>query len=94
MGLLRELRNPTKKDVKIQGMYIKVHAQVGVKKESVIAVSPERYDIAVREPAERNLANARIRVLLARTLALDPKQVRLISGHQSPHKIFAIATSL
>lgn len=71
-------------------MYIKVHAVPGAKKEKVTRISDERYDIAVREPAERNLANERIREILAREFTITTGLVRLISGHRSPHKIFSI----
>ncbi|MEI6659953.1 MAG: DUF167 domain-containing protein [bacterium] len=71
-------------------MYIRVNAIAGAKKESIEKVGENCYDISVREPAERNLANARIRTLLARELSFPEKFVRLISGHQSPHKIFSI----
>ena len=73
----------------MQNMYIKVHAVPGAKKELVTRVSVERYDIWVREPAERNLANGRIKTLLARTLGLPEGSVRLVAGHRSLHKIFS-----
>jgi uncharacterized protein YggU (UPF0235/DUF167 family) len=71
-------------------MYIRVNAVAGAKKESVQKIADNRYEISVREPAERNLANARIRTLLARELGVVESSVRLISGHQSPHKIFSV----
>jgi uncharacterized protein YggU (UPF0235/DUF167 family) len=71
-------------------MYIRVNAVAGAKKESIEKVGENRYDISVREPAERNLANARIRTLLARELGVMESSARLISGHQSPHKIFSV----
>jgi len=74
----------------MQNMYIRVNATAGAKKESVTRLSAERYEICVREPAERNLANARIRELLASEFGIPEKSVRIISGHHSPHKIFSI----
>jgi uncharacterized protein YggU (UPF0235/DUF167 family) len=71
-------------------MYIRVNAVAGAKKESVQKIADNRYEISVREPAERNLANARIRTLLARELGVVESSARLISGHQSPHKIFSV----
>ncbi len=74
----------------MQRMYIRVNAVPGAKKEQIRAVSADRYEISVREPAERNLANGRIRTLLARELGLPESALRMISGHQSPHKIFSV----
>jgi uncharacterized protein YggU (UPF0235/DUF167 family) len=74
----------------IQGVYIKVIAEAGAKREQVTRVSAERYTIQVREPAERNMANTRIRTLLARELGVAEGLVRLVAGHRSPHKIFSV----
>jgi len=74
----------------MQNMYIRVNAVADAKKESVTCVAPDRYEICVREPRERNLANARIRTLLSRELEIAEGSVRLVSGHQSTHKIFSI----
>ena len=71
-------------------MYIRVHAIPGAKREIVTRKASDRYDISVREPAERNLANARIRTLLAREFDISARAIRLISGHTSPHKIFSL----
>ncbi len=71
-------------------MYIRVNAVPGSKKESVTKLAPDRYHIHVKEPAERNMANNRIKALLARELGLKEGVVRLVSGHRSPHKIFSI----
>lgn len=71
-------------------MYIRVNATPGAKKEKVTKVSADRYDMSVKEPAERNMANGRIRELLARVLGVPEGVVRLVSGHRSPHKIFSV----
>jgi uncharacterized protein YggU (UPF0235/DUF167 family) len=71
-------------------MYIKVHAVPGAKKELVIKRADDLFDIAVREPAERNLANSRIRELLAGALGVPPGKVRLVTGAQSIRKIFNV----
>ena len=71
-------------------MYIRVRVQPGAKKESIEQVSETEFHIAVREKAERNLANGRVRELLARSYGLESREVRLVSGHRSPNKIFDI----
>jgi uncharacterized protein YggU (UPF0235/DUF167 family) len=72
------------------GMYIKVAVVAGVKKEIVVRDREDHYTISVREPAERNMANARIREIIAREMSVSVGRVRIISGHQSPHKILSI----
>ncbi len=71
-------------------MYLKVQAMPGAKREKVTRIAEDRYLIAVREPAERNLANGRIRTLVARECGVQEGSVKLISGHRSPHKIFSV----
>ena len=70
--------------------YARVQVTPSAKKESVIALDDKTYAIAVREPAERNLANTRVREVLAAHLDLPLGKVRLVSGHRSPRKIFDI----
>lgn len=71
-------------------MYVQVTVTASAKKEVVTTVSPTRYDIRVKEPAERNLANRRVATLLAEACGVPPRAVKLISGHRSPRKIFSI----
>ncbi len=71
-------------------MYIKVHVVAGAKKELVTKRGPDSYDISVREPAERNLANRRVLELVARELGLSVGKVRIVSGHHSPSKILSV----
>lgn len=71
-------------------MYISVHVVADAKRESVESLPKGRLKIAVKEPAERNLANKRVRELVAAHYLLPLNKVRLISGHTSPAKIFDI----
>lgn len=73
-------------------MYIRVRVQPGAKKEAFEQVSDTEFRVAVREKAERNMANGRVRELLARNYGLEERKVRLVSGHRSPHKIFNVIT--
>lgn len=72
-------------------MYVSVHVSAGSKRESVESLTKGRLKISVKEPAERNLANRRVRELVARHFLVPLNKVRLISGHTSPAKIFDIA---
>lgn len=71
-------------------MYIKARVAAGAKKESFVEKSPDTVHIAVREPAERNLANARVLELVAAHCGVPKGKVRIISGHQSPSKILSV----
>lgn len=69
-------------------MLIKIHVTTEAKNESVIKLADDRYDIAVREPAEDNLANERI-LELVRHLYPETR-IRLVSGHHASAKIISI----
>ncbi len=71
-------------------MYVKVRAIAGAKKENLREESPTHFSISVREKAERNAANLRIRELLAMHFGARLQQVRIVNGHQSPSKLLSI----
>ena len=72
-------------------MYIKVRVTAGAKREAVKKVSKSSYTVSVKEPAERNLANARVVAIVAEQLKVPVKAVRIINGHHSPSKLLSIA---
>ena len=71
-------------------MYIRVEVSPGAKTDSIKKIADNRYQVKVRAKAERNLANQRILVLLAAELGLPPKRLRIINGHQTPHKLISV----
>ena len=71
-------------------MYVKVRVIAGAKKEAFEEMSKDHFKIAVREPAERNLANGRIIELVAMHFRTPKNKVRIVSGHRSQSKILAI----
>lgn len=71
-------------------MYISVRVVAGAKQERVEVLPRGRLKVWVKAPAERNLANKRVRELVAAHLKLPLAQVRLLSGHTSPSKIFSV----
>lgn len=75
-------------------MYVRVAVYPGNKNESVKKLGEHRFEIKVKEPAERNLANVRIKELLALEYKVEAKTVRLVSGHQNSRKIFAVPDPL
>ena len=67
-----------------------VSAQVfaGAKKEKVIKISEEKYEIYVKEPAQNNLANKRVLYLLSQIF--KGARAEILTGHRSPKKRFLI----
>ncbi|HAT68542.1 MAG: hypothetical protein A2481_02360 [Candidatus Yonathbacteria bacterium RIFOXYC2_FULL_47_9] len=74
-------------------MYIRVRVAAGAKKESLEKVSEDSFLVSVKDPAEQNLANRRVLELVAAYFSINPKQIRIISGHHSPGKILSIPDS-
>ena len=71
-------------------MYVKVIVVPDARKERVERTTEASFRISVREPRERNLANRRVRELLAYEYGVATNKVRLISGHRSHGKVFDI----
>ncbi len=73
-------------------MYIRVKVTPGAKKESFVPEEgKDNYFLAhVREKAERNMANARVRELVAEYFGVPTTKTRVISGHRSRSKILSI----
>lgn len=71
-------------------MYVRVHVHAGAKKEIVIDRGEDRLDIAVRQRAEQNQANIRVRELVAIQYGVPVGKVRIHSGHHAPGKIFLV----
>ncbi len=69
-------------------MYIKVHVFPGSRDESFNKECDDLIIVHTKEPAEGNRANKRVIELI--TANYPGNAVRLVSGHQSPHKIFSI----
>ena len=71
-------------------MYVKVRVTPGSKKERVTRKGDTEFDILVKEPAVRNLANNRICHILAETFDVQRNSVRVLTGHHSRSKIVSI----
>ena len=71
-------------------MYVKVRVIAGAKQERVEEKDSETLLISVKEPAARNLANARVMELVGEWYKVPTKQVKMVSGHHSPSKIVSL----
>lgn len=74
-------------------MYIKVHVYAGMKKEVVTKKKEDTYEIVTKAPAERNLANERVRELMALEYAVPVKRIRIVNGHHNPSKLLEVIKS-
>lgn len=74
-------------------MLVRAKVSAGEKRERIQKIAEGRYEIWVREPAEENRANLRVRELLARELGVVAARVRLTSGHHRPVKTFSISAT-
>ncbi|MFH1608999.1 MAG: DUF167 domain-containing protein [Patescibacteria group bacterium] len=70
--------------------YIKVIANINSKKQNITEKSDSHFEISVKEKAERNMANKKIIEILAEYFKILPKNIRIINGHQHPHKLLVI----
>lgn len=71
-------------------MYVKVRVTAGAKKETIKQMSPDHFEISVKEEAKQNMANSRVRELIAAHFGTAVSAVRIISGHHSPGKILRV----
>ncbi|MCK5022075.1 MAG: DUF167 domain-containing protein [Candidatus Pacebacteria bacterium] len=71
-------------------MYIKVNVFPRSKKEKIKEVGLNRFEVRVREKAERNLANKRVLEIMARYFEVDMKEISIINGHRHPIKLLKI----
>ena len=71
-------------------MYIKVKVTAGAKKEKFVKKTKDHFDVSVKEPAERNLANKKVVELVRDYFKVYNGEVRIVSGHHSPSKIINI----
>lgn len=71
-------------------MEIRVTVTPGARKEKVVRVDHATLAIAVREPAERNLANSRVREIVAEEFSVPVSRTRVVRGHRSQKKVIRI----
>lgn len=70
--------------------YIKVTVTAAAKKESITKLGDDSYAISVKEKAERNQANKRVRELIADIFQVPLGAVTIVTGHKRPNKIVFI----
>jgi uncharacterized protein YggU (UPF0235/DUF167 family) len=71
-------------------MYIKVRVLANQRKEKVEILKEDSLKIAVKEKAERNMANSRVLDIVAEYFKVSRSKVKIVNGHNSPSKLLAI----
>ncbi|MDP2665053.1 MAG: DUF167 domain-containing protein [bacterium] len=78
-------------------MFIKVFVTPGAKREKIeenpstkLGAGGPTLLISVREPATQNLANTRVRKLVAKRFATTIGNVRILTGHRSRAKMISV----
>lgn len=71
-------------------MYIKIKVITCAKKEEIKQKRSDSYIISVCQKAERNLANIRVKELMALIYKVPISRIRIISGHHQTNKIISI----
>ncbi len=69
--------------------YLKVIATPGARREKV-EEKARALHIAVKEPAEQNRANMRVREIVAARLGVPVAQVKIINGHHGHSKLLSV----
>ncbi len=71
-------------------MYLRVSVAPGAKRELIKEGKDGMLLISVREPAEGNRANMRVREIVALRFMVPTSCVRILSGHHSPVKLLTM----
>ena len=71
-------------------MYVKVKVTAGARTESVKEVGENRYEVKIKEKAERNMANKKVVEIVAGLYKVPVNRVKIFSGHHSPSKLLTI----
>ena len=69
-------------------MDIRVKVKAGARKERLAELKSGKFEIDVKEKAEQNAANERVRTLIARHFHVASGNVPIISGPPPPTKHF------
>ena len=71
-------------------MIVVVRVEPGARREKVTARGDADFDISVKEPAEGNRANDRVREILAIRFGVTTARIRFVSGARGRTKRFEV----
>ncbi|MFH1619608.1 MAG: DUF167 family protein [bacterium] len=70
--------------------FIKLKVHPNSKKDEIVRKTVDSFEIWVRAPAERGLANIAALLLLGKSLTVGPKKLRIVKGSRTPAKIIKV----
>lgn len=70
--------------------HIKVKVYPDQTKEEIVKNADDSYDLYIREPAKKGMANRRVLSILNEQITPKPKKIKIVSGHISPSKIIEV----
>ncbi len=73
------------------GIRLKVKAVPGASREEIAGWLGDALKLRITAPAEDGMANEAIEELLAGTLGVPPRSVRIVSGRSSPRKVVEVS---
>ena len=71
-------------------MYIKIKVHTNQNKEKLEKVSEDRFECFMKEKAENNAANKKLRELLSEYFGISQGSIKIVKGHHMPNKIILI----
>ncbi len=71
-------------------MFVHVRVVPDAKKERITKTDETEWHMEIKEDKVRNMANTRVREVLAQEFKVDIGKVRMLTGHRSPSKMFSI----
>ncbi|MBI4118476.1 MAG: DUF167 domain-containing protein [Parcubacteria group bacterium] len=74
-------------------MYIHVTVTSNARREEIKEVKKLHFTVKVKEPAEENQANIRVRELVAAHLGVPRAKIRIVNGHHRSKKVLSIINS-
>jgi uncharacterized protein YggU (UPF0235/DUF167 family) len=75
-------------------MYLRVTVTPGSRKEALVKSKELVWHVSVKEKAEQNRANERVRTLIARECGVPLAHVRILTGHHSRSKMISVDTDI
>ncbi len=75
---------------RVKDSTVVVSVEPDARRERLVEISPTTFQISVKEPAQRNRANQRVRELLAEHFGVTLSSVQILTGARSGKKRFTV----
>jgi hypothetical protein len=74
----------------MEGIFVRVRVHADSKKDLTVKMAADFFEVWVKAPAERGLANKAALAAVAGEIGVEPKRLRIVKGAKSPAKIFQV----